>query len=162
MPWSEVQWDAALTDYISDPDSSYRKIAAKYGMSPSAVSDRARRGNWPALKEAQQRKLILKASNRVIDSSARRLARMLEVSDQILAQIEAIVGDPTQRIDPQSLKQITGAMKDLKEIQMIRSALDDREQKARILHLERQVEEYQSGSNAIEVRIDDTLEDLAR
>ena len=55
-------------------------------------------------------------------------------------------------VDKQALRQITGALKDIKEIQMIRSEADLREQEARIANLRRQSEADQE-TNDITVTI---------
>lgn len=62
-------------------------------------------------------------------------------------------------VDKAGLRQITAALKDIKEIKMLRTALDEQEQKARIANLERQANKEGAAKEPISVVIDDALED---
>ena len=62
-------------------------------------------------------------------------------------------------VDKAGLRQITAALKDIKEIKMLRTALDEREQKARIDNLERQASKDASNKEPVSVVMDDALED---
>ena len=54
-------------------------------------------------------------------------------------------------VDRQGLKQIASALKDIKEVKMLRSELDRQEQEARIANLQRQVEKDVDTADVIEV-----------
>ena len=54
-------------------------------------------------------------------------------------------------IDRQGLKQIASALKDIKEVKMIQSELDRREQEARIANLNRQADKDEDKTEEIEV-----------
>lgn len=62
-------------------------------------------------------------------------------------------------VDKAGLRQITAALRDIKEIKMLRTALDEREQKARISNLERQANKEEAAREAVEVILDGGLED---
>lgn len=64
-------------------------------------------------------------------------------------------------IDKNGLKQIASALRDLKEVQMIRSDLDRREQEARIANLEKQISK-DATDNVITVRMEGIDEDWCR
>ena len=57
-------------------------------------------------------------------------------------------------IDRQGVKQLASALKDIKEVQMLRSQLDIREQQARIERLERQNQDSSGGEDSLEVILD--------
>ena len=66
---------------------------------------------------------------------------------------------PGGTVDRGGLKQITGALKDLRDLRLPRSELDIREQEMKIAQLEKQI----SGENPeITVRMEETLEDFSR
>ena len=67
-----------------------------------------------------------------------RYTRLLSVTDKILEKIEAQVDaiDPNDKYN--SLKQLTGALKDIKDIQSLKGDADTREQEARIKKLEKE------------------------
>jgi hypothetical protein len=65
------------------------------------------------------------------------------VTDKLLVKIEQTVDEITAgtvTVDKATLKQITGALKDIKEIQSLKTDRDIREQEARIRNLEKQAE----------------------
>lgn len=67
--------------------------------------------------------------------------------DEKLLEVKSI-------IDRQGLKQIASALKDIKEVKMLKTELDKQEQEARIEKLRREAErEDQSGSNEVTVTI---------
>ncbi len=65
-------------------------------------------------------------------------------------QTESITQVPCL-IDRQGVKQLAAALRDIKEVQMLRSQLDIREQQARIEKLERQSQESTDGEDSLEV-----------
>ena len=65
-------------------------------------------------------------------------------------------------MDKQALRQITGALKDLKDVQMIRSDADMREQEARIRNLQRQADEAGGSKEPIRVIIDDGASEYSK
>lgn len=64
-------------------------------------------------------------------------------------------------IDRQGLKQIAAALKDIKEVQMLKSELDRREQEARIANLQRQAE-GEDDDNEIQVVITGRAKEYAK
>ena len=54
-------------------------------------------------------------------------------------------------VDRQGLKQIASALKDIKEVKMLRSALDEQEQRARIANLQKQAQKEDIQTDSIEV-----------
>lgn len=61
-------------------------------------------------------------------------------------------------VDRTGLKDIAAALKSIKEVQMLKTDLDLREQEARIRNLERQAESEENQSNEIKVIIEGSLE----
>ena len=57
-------------------------------------------------------------------------------------------------LDKYTLKQITGALKDIKDIQALKSPLDIREQRARIAKLEKEANESNDAPTDITIRIE--------
>ena len=149
-----LNWNKIKTEYITDEASSYRKLAKKYNVSYTAISNRAQAENWVELRNQYNIKTTSKSIEATIDEQVKRATRLKTVADKLLAKIEAAVDDANmQEIlkSKQALKQLTGALKDIKEIQMIRSEADIREQNARISALERQAEKTDQTTQTINV-----------
>ena len=69
------------------------------------------------------------------DEQSDRALRVMQVSDKLLDLCEKMCD--MEGIAPRDLRSLTAALMDIKEIQMIKSALDIREQQARIKNLEK-------------------------
>ena len=141
-----MNWDytAIKAEYIADGKSSIRKLANKYGIPYGTLNKRACSEKWKAQKDRSGEKTVAKAIAKIEDGRASRMLRLQTVTDKVLNKIEKAVetmvdSDP-ELINPLAFKQITGALKDIKEIQMLRSDIDIREQEARIRNLEKQAD----------------------
>lgn len=148
-------WKDIMHEYITS-DISLRALACEHNVSFNTLKDRAKREKWSEhrqdymLKTAMmavqnvstpqkehlpqktpQTKIVVKEveipapSNDVV----RRTSKMFEVSEKLLRIAEDMM-DTCRR--PSDLKYISGALKDIKEVQMLKTALDDLEQQARI------------------------------
>jgi len=151
-----VDWQAIKTEYITDESSSYRKLAKKYGISYTSIGDRARKEDWAKEREQFQSKTLSKTLSAISQGQARRAARVQTVADKLLDKIEDAVDNLDMKelfLDKQALRQVTAAMKDIKDILMIKSEADYREQEARIRTLEKQAEANKDESSGIEVVI---------
>lgn len=94
---------------------------------------------------------------------AKRATRLQTIADKLLDKIEKAV-DNFEMVDLMTdrtaLKQITGALKDIKEIQMIKSVGDMREQEARIKNLEKQAE-TDTNDTDIQIVMEKSLEEYS-
>ena len=139
-----ADWLKMRTEYVTT-DISYRKLAAKYGVSFNTLKGVAGREQWVQLREQARNKIATKAINKEADRTAARYTKLLSVTDLLLEKIEHAVralDDPEilGLVPKASLRGISGALKDIQEIQGLRTELDTKEQKARIKKLEREAE----------------------
>lgn len=148
-------WTKIKTEYITDSKSSYRKIAEKYGVPFTTLKDRAKKEGWADLKIQTQHDIVTKTIDKDINKKVDRATRLLDVTDELLKKIEETVKGLNSKsivCDRYIVKQISGALKDIKEIQGIKSDMDIREQEARIRNLERQAE-AENKDNEIVIRV---------
>ena len=136
-----ADWQAIKTEYITT-DTSYRKLAQKYGIGYQAICHKSQEEGWLAMREQHKNKTITKTLDKISQQEANRAARIHSVADKLLNKIEAMV-DSDEPLDTKGVRALTAAVKDLKEIQSVRSALDEQEQKARIANLQKQAETEQ-------------------
>ena len=135
-----ADWQAIKTEYITT-DTSYRKLAQKYGIDSAVIGRRAKSEEWVKLRQQHIDKTQTKTLNAISRKQADRAANLIAVSDLLLGKVKSLLETDTELlIDPQSMKHISGVLKDLKEIQMIKSEVDLREQEARIEKLRREAE----------------------
>ena len=135
-----IDWQAVETEYITTK-TSYRKLAEKYGVDQATVSKRGSDGEWVEKRKqhnSETQAKVLAADTQKKVSRAKKLHDAADVLlDKVTAFIEAC--DPSN-VDTQALKHISGVLKDIKEVQMIRSKGDIQEQNARIAKLRADVD----------------------
>lgn len=137
-----MDWRKIKTEYITT-DTSYRKLCEKYGVPRSNLELRARKEGWVELKRQSQGKAAAKMADAFADKQAERIDKMQTIGDKLLEKI----GKGLEKYDasrlvlqPQTLRQITGALKDLKDVLSLKSDLDIEEQKARIAKLQHEAD----------------------
>ena len=135
-----MDWQKCKTEYITT-ETSYRKLAEKYGVSVTAIGTRASAEGWRAEKEKYLNKALSKTLNKLSSERAERASRLFAVTDKLLLKVEKAVDALDEEcIDTQAFRQIAASLKDIKDIQMIKSDADMREQEARIKNLQKQAE----------------------
>ena len=153
-----ADWQAIKTEYITT-DTSYRKLAQKYGVRYATLQARAKEEKWTELRDRHRTSTVSKTLSKISNRQATKLARIEGITDKLLSKLEKAVdeldldiivikekmvtdaGERTEEsrfardggiVDRAGLRQVTAALKDLKEIQMLKSELDRQEQEARI------------------------------
>ena len=131
-----IDWASIKTEYITT-DTSYRKLAQKYGVSTTQICNVGRDEKWVEQREQYLNKTTAKTLEKISQQEAVRAAKIHSVADKLLLKIEAIA-DGSRPLASKDIRALTAAIKDLKEIQNVRSDADRREQEARIANLQKQ------------------------
>lgn len=191
-----MDWTAIRKEYITDESSSYRKLAKKYGVSLTAITNKAKQENWVEKRRQYKDKTTAKTIEVLSDKSADKLARVMDITDKLLNKIERAVEEldiqlfkdvvktkeieynhdlrpdkPTKEtiheeekvievksiVDRSGLKAIASALRDIKEIQMLKTELDRQEQEARIAKLQKESATEET-DNEIKVVIEGDLD----
>lgn len=184
-----ADWKKIKTEYITT-ETSYRKLAQKYGVGYQAICHRSQAEGWIAMREQHRNKTISKTIDRISEKQADKMSRIDDLADQLLEKLEQAITeldlqlckhtDKTKVIeynndrrpdkatketiheeekllefksivDRQGLRQLTAALKDIKEVKMLRTELDRQEQEARIANLRRHAEKDEDTADVIEV-----------
>ena len=144
-----ADWQAIKTEYITT-DTSYRKLAQKYGVSTTQICNVGRDEKWVEQREQFLNKTTAKTLEKISQQEANRAAKIHSVADKLLLKIEAMV-DSEEPLSEKGIRALTAAVKDLKEIQSVRSDLDRQEQQARIDNLRKQADKDEDKTEEIEV-----------
>ena len=162
-------WAAIKHEYVTDPKSSLRKIADKYGVNYNTVAKKSKADDWFATRKKTQSKILAKAISRTEDKMAKELAeeadflalmkghvsRMLNDQDQFNRHIKVdpVTGDVSDEIlDKVDSRAVKDTMQTLKMIEeMSRSlyniqkaeAIQKRQLEAERLQLERERFEFE-------------------
>ena len=148
-----MDWNAIKTEYITT-DTSYRKLAKKYGVSYTAVGSKARKEGWIEERDRFVAKTVSKTIEKISNAQAGRAARLQTVADKLLTKIEkAVDALEDDTLETQQFRQIAASLKDIKDIQMIRSDADMREQEARIANLQKQASKDDNAAKEVTITI---------
>ena len=152
--------DPAQTEYITT-DTSYRKLAQKYGVNVTNIAKKASSEGWVEQRKQYANETQLKTLAKISQQEANRAAKIHSVADKLLLKIEAMVesGEP---LDTKGIRALTAAVKDLKDIQSVRSELDKQEQEARIANLRKQADKDDDNKEPIQVIIGDDLSEYSK
>jgi len=139
-----ADWQAIKTEYITT-NTSYRKLAQKYGVSTTQICNVGRDEKWVEQREQHLNNTTAKTLEKISQQKANRAAKVQTVADKLLQKIEYLVDCPGMM--PKDVRSLVAAVKDLKEIQSIKSDLDEQEQRARIANLRKQADKDDSSNN---------------
>ena len=195
-----ADWQAIKTEYITT-ETSYRKLAQKYGIHYKVISERGKVEKWVELRSQHRDKTLTKTLDKISSKKADKMARIDDLADKLLEKLEQAITEldlqlykhtdktkvieynndlrpdkPTKEtiheeeklleaksiVDRQGLKQIASALKDIKEVKMLRSELDQQEQKARIANLQKQADKTDDNKEPIRVIIGDDLSEYSK
>lgn len=151
-----MNWDEIRLEYVTG-DTSYRKLAAAHGVSYQAICARSRRENWVGQREQHRNKVAAKSLERISDSQVERALRVQHVADRILSKVERILD--SEKITPAKAKQLTGVLRDVNGIYLIRPESDRAEQDARIAVLQQRAAAAQHEDSTVEVVLADAGEE---
>ena len=155
-----ADWQAIKTEYITT-DTSYRKLAQKYGINVTTIAKTAGAENWVEERKQYATKTQAKTLEKISQQEANRAAKIHSVADKLLLKIEAMV-ESEKPLDTKGIRALTAAVKDLKEIQSIKSALDEQEQRARIANLQKQADKEDDNKEPIQVIIGGDLMEYSK
>lgn len=151
-----MDWNKIKREYIQG-DTSYRKLADKYNVPFGTLRKVAAKEKWRELRDKTRQKADTKIVEAEAEKQAKRMTRLLSVTDTLLDAVEKAVNEFNTAdllLDKGVLKSLSGAIKDIKEIQGIKSAIDIREQEARIANLNRQAQAEDNKPNEITITIE--------
>jgi len=112
----QKQWDDIRNEYITT-DISYRKLAAKYDIPSGTLMKRAAKEKWNDLRKQRGSKAVAKTIEQSSDMAAARAVSLMIATDKVLSAILVDIERVKALGTPYNWKQITGALKDIKDIQ---------------------------------------------
>ena len=154
-----MDWRRIKAEYIAG-GTSYRKLAEKYNVPRTTLERKTKDEKWTKLRRQAEGKAEAKMIDAISDDAAEKAVNIIDVADKLLGKISELMD--AIPLDTQSMKHLTSALKDLKEIKGFKSDADMREQEARIRNLQRQAEADSKDDNEIKVVIEGSLENYSK
>ena len=144
-----ADWQKIKTEYITTK-TSYRKLAEKYGVHYKSIADKGKREDWEGLRSQHSHNTLTKILECDTQQKVSRAEKLNEAADLLLERVVALVsnGDPLD-MDTQGMKHISGVLKDLKEVYMVKSQKDLEEQDARIAKLRKEAEKEEQNQDVM-------------
>jgi hypothetical protein len=153
-----VDWNKIKAEYIAG-GTSYRKLAEKHNVSFSTLRKVAAKEQWTELRNKTRAKADTKIVESISTEEANKAVNIIDVADKLLCKIEELAGMVS---DPDSIKKLTSAIKDLKDIKGIKSEADIREQEARIAKLQKEAQEDDNKDTEFKVTLVGDLEEYSK
>ena len=155
-----ADWQDIKTEYITTK-TSFRKLADKHGLNKDTIWKKAKEEGWDDLRRQHIDNVQTKILDADTEQKVDRAVRLMTVADKLLAKVEEWVemGEP---ISANSIKNLSDAIKNIKEVQMIRTEEDVEEQKARIAKLRKEAEKEENNDNTIVIQFAAGSEEYAK
>lgn len=155
-----ADWEKIKAEYITT-DISVRDLAQKHGVHYTTIGKKASKEGWQELRQQQTNTTLTKILTAVSDQKVDRATKLYDATDELLDKIVAGISS-VDVVSPTAAKNYSDALKNIKEIHMIRSAEDVEEQKARIAKLQKEAEKQDNDKEPIKVVIEKNLEEYSK
>lgn len=151
-------WDKIRSEYVRG-GISHTELAAKYGVSYTAVKEHCRKEGWVAQRAEKRRKAAEKIVDRAAEREARQAEKLYSAADKLLDRVTeaAEIVSSTREI-----RELTAAAKDIKDLLSLKGARDVREQEARISKLIHDAQRDEQTAQEIRIVMDPALDELAQ
>lgn len=123
-----VSWDSIRAEYITG-DMSYRELAEKYSVSQSTLTKRAVKEKWNVDKQKNRKKLVTKTVEKINAEKLSNVEKLLYATQAALEKLTQMI-DEGIVAEPKDAKQITSALKDIRDILI---AEEDKDEKVKII-----------------------------
>ncbi len=160
-----ADWQKIKTEYITT-NTSYRKLAEKYGVSRVQIGTVGKQENWVELRRQYRDKTLSKTVEKISNQQAKQAAKVSALADKLLLKLEKAIDElddsGTVQVDNKGLRQLTAALQQLQQIKGEISDLDRQEQEARIANLRKNAKEDSKTPGSITVLLEGGLDKYAK
>ena len=154
-----VEWAKIKAEYVAG-GTSYRKLATKYGVPFSNLKNIAIKEQWTQLREQAKNRTDTKLVDNIGRQNAQIDDKFFRLGDMRFGKAEEVIAT-TPVWNASALKEMSTAMKNLKECKGVKSEADIREQEARIAKLQKEAMEEEK-DNGVTIVIGDNAEEYSK
>ena len=154
-----MDWKQIKAEYVAG-GTSYRKLAAKYGVPFSNLKNIAIKEQWTQLREQAKNRTDTKLVENIGKQNAKIDDKYFKLVDMLLDKTEELILK-TPIWQATTLKEMATTMKYLKECKGVKSEADIREQEARIAKLQKEAEAEDTNTE-IRVTIESDLDEYSK
>ena len=149
-----ADWKKIEAEYITT-ETSYRKLAQKYGLNQATIAQKAKAEDWVGKRKQQASTAQAKILEKDIDKKVDRATKLYNAADELLEKIVTGISSVAV-LSPTAAKNYSDALKNIKEVHMIRTQEDIEEQKARIAKIQKEAQKADT-NEPVRVVIEDDL-----
>lgn len=150
-----ADWNQIKADYIRG--KPYRELAEIYGVSSSTLRKKGMAEKWTDLRNKARTLAEQKTTKMVADRQAKAINMMDTITEMLLGKIMDGLKDGTLCEGGRGMRDVTGALRDIREIRGIKSEADAQEQMARIDKLRKEAQSEEVEDKEIKVVIEGDL-----
>ena len=146
-----IDWKTIETEYVTT-EISHRGLAEKYDICRSTICKKAAEEKWSEKRKEHRAKTVSKAVSAVGKTQAEQTAKLFGVSGLLLDKVKLLLEEHEELlVDTSAMKDVSVVLKNLKDLLMIKSEADMREQEERINKLRREAQKGEESTRSIEV-----------
>lgn len=90
-------WLKIKTEYITT-DTSYRKLAEKYGIPKNRIAEIGKKEKWTELRVQFRDKTVTKTVEKIVEKKARQAARVGDLADKLMVKLEQAIEELDQTV----------------------------------------------------------------
>lgn len=133
-----ADWEKIKAEYIAT-DTSYRELGQKYGVNYATIGRKAAKEGWQTQRQQHVNNTLTKILDVDTEQKVDRATKLYSAADELLNKIVAGISSEGI-VSATAAKNYSEALRNIKDIHMIRSAEDIEEQKARIAKLHKETD----------------------
>ena len=89
-------WAAIKHEYVCNPNTSLRKVAAKYGVSLNTIAQKSKAEGWFATRKEHQTKVVTKAITKTENKLAAELSQESDFLSKMKGHFDRMISDSQQ------------------------------------------------------------------
>ena len=89
-------WAAIKHEYVTDPNTSLRKIAKKYGVSLNTIAKKSKAEDWFATRKKTQTKIVTKGITKTVNKMADELSKESDFLERMKGHMDKMLSDDQQ------------------------------------------------------------------
>ena len=105
-------WSTIQIDYVTSPDMTIRKIAAKYGINQQTVAKKSKAEGWFATRKKYQAKVVAKAITKSENKAAKELSDEADFLKLMKGHMNRLLSDREQFQRQTYIDPINGELKE--------------------------------------------------
>ena len=110
-------WLKIKTEYITT-DTSYRKLAEKYGVHYQTICARSKAECWVPLREQYRNKVITKTVEKNAENTAKQAAKVGALADKLLIKLEQAIDELDLQVTTHKIKTERGSTEETTEFRV--------------------------------------------